>query len=49
MPEKLRKMIGVVVLVCSISGVSCVGMVDTVMGDRMSSRLSGSGETEKLN
>lgn len=27
MPEKLKKMIGVVILVCSIGGVSCVGLV----------------------
>ncbi len=36
MPEKLKKMIGVVMLVCSIGGVSCVGLlgpsVDRVMG-----------------
>ncbi len=25
MPEKLKKMIGVVMLVCAIGGVSCVG------------------------
>ena len=35
MPEKLKKMIGVVILVCSIGGVSCVGLlgpsVDAVM------------------
>jgi len=35
MPEKLKKMIGVVILVCSIGGVSCVGLlgpsVDKVM------------------
>ena len=35
MPEKLKKMIGVVMLVCSIGGVSCVGAlgpsVDRVM------------------
>ena len=35
MPEKLKKMIGVVMLVCSIGGVSCVGLlgpsVDAVM------------------
>ena len=27
MPEKLKKMIGVVILVCSIGGVSCVGLL----------------------
>lgn len=35
MPEKLKKMIGVLILVCAIGGVSCVGMlgpsVDRVM------------------
>ena len=27
MPEKLKKMIGVVMLVCAIGGVSCVGLL----------------------
>lgn len=27
MPEKLKKMIGVVMLVCAIGGLSCVGVV----------------------
>ena len=37
MPEKLKKMIGIVILVCSIGGVSCVGLlgpsVDRVSGE----------------
>jgi len=29
MPEKLKKMIGIVILVCSIGGVSCVGLLES--------------------
>ena len=38
MPEKLKKMIGVVILVCSIGGVSCVG----ILGPSLD-RISGTG------
>ena len=30
MPEKLKKMIGVLLLVCTIGGVSCVGAVNAM-------------------
>ncbi len=43
MPEKLKKMIGVIILVCSIGGVSCVGLlgesVDRVTGASNDSKV----------
>lgn len=45
MPEKLKKMIGVVILVCSIGGVSCVGAlgpsVERVMNSGSDSKVEG--------
>ena len=49
MPEKLKKMIGVMILVCAIGGVSCVGAlgpaVERVMNAGSTSEsLTGAGE-----
>ncbi len=33
MPGKLKKMIGLVILVYAICGVSCVGVINTIQGE----------------
>jgi len=44
MPEKLKKMIGVVILVCSICGVSCVGL----LGEDVERISAASGSKAKV-
>jgi len=46
MPEKLKKMIGIVILVCSIGGVSCVGLLgDSV--ERVSASVESKGKVDE--
>jgi len=47
MPEKLKKMIGVVILVCSIGGVSCVGALRPAL-DRVSNAFSDGTTVEEV-
>jgi len=47
MPEKLKKMIGVVILVCSIGGVSCVGALRPAL-DRVSGALDNGITAEEV-
>ncbi len=40
MPDKLKKMIGIVILVCSVGGVSCVGLLGESV-DRVTGKTNG--------